>query len=453
MSKEITSKTKRIANILALAEVDSVSMSALAERFGVSARTIQRDFSLIVQAHIPFISHQQGRLYSYAKGFCLSAVNLFPEQAAVLVISYDIAEQLGNNFGIVQKDIAARFAPPSFDGCDFYPDTSSFSEFLRHNIVSAIEESLSIKVQLKAGMSKVNLKPCKLLCLKNKLYLACLEKTGEITFISVDDISQDYFYLKGKFKRSPFIEWYIWQSAKCYLQELDPKFAVAESDESDRCEQKNEKDTYKTEQSCSAPQNLTDSQTFAEPKEPTSPLDFNGSSDIADEPQAEISPIGIDETPQSKAIINNSFAGEVAEDVSEQVALVKAIENKVEPQVPLEKIGQENTQDGMSEQHTQKPQPAEIKQEILPETPPALDIPEISPYPDALNEELSRFFNDDIDSPLSGVINIGKEFQVNENSLQESISAYHNDEQKDYLQQEQLLKHNNLLSEKDNKDA
>lgn len=453
MSKEITSKTKRIANILALAEADSVSMSALAERFGVSARTIQRDFSLIIQANIPFISHQQGRLYSYAKGFCLSAVNLCPEQAAVLAISYDIAEQLGNNFDIVQKEIAARFAPPSFDGCDFYPDTSSFSEFLRHNIVSAIEESLSIKVQLKAGMSKVNLKPCKLLCLKNQLYLACLEKTGEITFIAVDDISQDYFYLKGKFKRSPFIEWYIWQSAKCYLQELDPKFAVAESDESDRCEQKNEKDIYKTEQSAPAPQNLTDSQTFAEPKEPTSPLDFNGSSDIADEPQAEISPTGIDEPPQSKAIINNSFAGEVVEAVSEQVSLVKSIENKAEPQVSAEIIGQENTQDGTSEQHTQEPQPAEIKQEVLPETPPALDIPEISPYPDALNEELSRFFNADIDSPLSGVINIGKEFQINENSLQESISAYHNDKQKDSLQQEQSLKYNNLISEKDNKDA
>ena len=155
MSKEITSKTKRIATILSLAETGSVSMQELAERFAVSTRTIQRDFGLIVQAHIPFVSHQQGRLYSFAQGFCLNAVNITAEQAAVLAVSYDIALQLGGNFSVVLKDISARFAPPSFTDCDFYPDTSLLTKPFAGNLISAVKENSVLKLQIKPNNLKL----------------------------------------------------------------------------------------------------------------------------------------------------------------------------------------------------------------------------------------------------------------------------------------------------------
>ena len=49
MSKEITSKTKRLAQILSLLEKGPVTVPNLATQFGVSIRTIQRDMGLFEQ--------------------------------------------------------------------------------------------------------------------------------------------------------------------------------------------------------------------------------------------------------------------------------------------------------------------------------------------------------------------------------------------------------------------
>ena len=393
MSKEITGKAKRIAAILALAETGSVSMQALADNFGVSARTIQRDFGLIVQASIPFISHQQGRLYSFAKGFCLKAVNISAQETAVLVVSYDIAQQLGGDFDKVRQDIVARFAPPSFDGCDFYPDISCIPEPLRNNIELAIKETLSIKLQIKTGNTKVNLKLCKLLCLENKLYLACLEKDGNISFIDFDNISQDYSEIRGKFKCPPFLEWYIWRCAKNRLNKLPPEFAA--------CGLNNTEEKPETAQDKVENKNASLSVKYD-----IMPSQKSNIYNTADEPEYEAKPNDILKAEQNKSLIPVESA--VAEETGKHGQKTEEKQDITE-----QKLSQEGTINAVAREVLPVQKSSEIPQDVLPETPPSLDIPELSSYSPVLNEELSRFLNADIESPSSGLINIGKDIMEN----------------------------------------
>ena len=118
MSKEITSKTKRLTKILAMLEQDSVNVITLASQLGVSIRTIQRDIRLLLQTKIPLISPYQS-IYRFAKGFSLKVVNLSCEKMALMAISFDIAKQLGGNFDEIKQEISNHFNPPYFENCNF----------------------------------------------------------------------------------------------------------------------------------------------------------------------------------------------------------------------------------------------------------------------------------------------------------------------------------------------
>ena len=147
MSKEITGKTKRLAQILALLKQGPVTVPDLAARFGVSVRTIQRDMGLFEQAGLPVISPKQS-VYEFAEGFSLSAAHLSCEQAALLVVAAELARQIGENFSAVQPHIAKRFEPTSFEHCDFEASTADFEETdsLAQNLLQCTQTHCIVRI-------------------------------------------------------------------------------------------------------------------------------------------------------------------------------------------------------------------------------------------------------------------------------------------------------------------
>ena len=221
MSKEITSKTKRLAQILSLLEKGPVTVPNLATQFGVSIRTIQRDMGLFEQAKVPVISTKQS-VYEFAPGFSLSASHLSCEQVALLVVSADISHQIGENFSAMQSHIAKHFKPTSFEHCDWdaTPDDLNETDQLAHNLLQCIQSHCTIRVFLKDTKKDRTFQPYKLVCIWGEWYVACLAYGQEIVRVALDNMGN--LSLRDYFAPSPFVEWAIWQHAHQWVEELDP---------------------------------------------------------------------------------------------------------------------------------------------------------------------------------------------------------------------------------------
>lgn len=221
MSKEITSKTIRLAQILSLLEKGPVTVPDLATRFGVSVRTIQRDMGLFWQANAPVISTKQS-VYAFAPGFSLAAAHLSCEQVALLVVSADIAHQIGGEFAAVQPHISKRFEPTSFEHCDFEASAADFEETdqLAHNLLQCTQTHCTIRVFLKDIKKDRTFQPYKLVCIWGKWYVACVAYGREIVRVALDNIGN--FSLRDSFDPIPFAQWAIWQRAHQWVEELNP---------------------------------------------------------------------------------------------------------------------------------------------------------------------------------------------------------------------------------------
>ena len=230
MSKEITSKTKRLAQIFALLEQGPILVQDLSLRFGVSFRTIQRDILLILNTKMPLISPQQS-VYKFAEGFCLSKINLSNLEAALLVISFDIAGQIGEDFAPAQENISKRFIPKSFDHCIFGASRDNFAPDynLAQNLIQSIENRYIVQVFLKDIKKKRNLYPVKLLCLWDKWYIVSVMPSGRISYFNLENIDNLTFPQNTKtganniiFHPKAFIDWAIWQKAHQWVIDLNP---------------------------------------------------------------------------------------------------------------------------------------------------------------------------------------------------------------------------------------
>lgn len=228
MSKEITSKTKRIAQILTLLENAPVSIPDLAARFGVSKRTIQRDMGLLIQAQFPVLSPRQS-IYQLAPGFSLQAVNLSAEQAALFIMAADISQQIGEGFAALTGQIARRFLPPSFENCVFGATKYDFAETQEPAIMllKCIKYHCSLRVYLKDLKTNRTLYPYVLLRMHNKWYVASVTPGREIAPYALDNIG--HFSLRpddststgyAQFRPIPYIQWAIWQRAHLWVKEL-----------------------------------------------------------------------------------------------------------------------------------------------------------------------------------------------------------------------------------------
>lgn len=221
MSKEITSKTKRLAQILAFLEQGSVKLPELATRLEVSVRTLQRDMLLFAKARVPIISPKQS-VYEFVKGFSLSAVRLSCEQAALLVISADIACQIGEDFSATIPSISKRFEPTSFEHCDWDSSNDDFEETdqLARTLLKCTQEHWAMRAFLKDIKKDRNLYPYKVLSLWDKWYVACYTYGPEISLVALDNIGN--YSLRDTFCPIPFGKWPIWHLAHQWVEDLDP---------------------------------------------------------------------------------------------------------------------------------------------------------------------------------------------------------------------------------------
>ena len=228
MSKEITSKTKRLADILSLLENGAVKVPELADRFGVSIRTVQRDMGLLARAQVPVISPKQS-VYSFAEGFSLQNAGLSAPQVALLVISADIAHQIGTAFAPVQSQIACRFAPSSFGNCVFGATKDDFAETdeLAILVLKCIKYRRILKVFLKDSKKNRTLYPRQMIGLLGKWYVVSVTPSREISYCDLENIGN--YSLRGdeytstgyaSFRPIPFIEWTIWQRAHQWVVDL-----------------------------------------------------------------------------------------------------------------------------------------------------------------------------------------------------------------------------------------
>ncbi|MCC6625342.1 MAG: HTH domain-containing protein [Deltaproteobacteria bacterium] len=91
---------KRSSRLFALAETlrarkTGVTAEDLAERFGVSVRTIYRDLDALGDAGLPLLAERgRGGGYALERGYSLPPVNFTPREAAVLVALGRWAEEL-----------------------------------------------------------------------------------------------------------------------------------------------------------------------------------------------------------------------------------------------------------------------------------------------------------------------------------------------------------------------
>lgn len=213
MSKEITSKTKRLAEILALLKQGPASVPELAAGFGVSVRTVQRDMGACSDAKFPVVSPKQS-VYSFAEGFSLDAVQLSCEEAALLVVSAAIAKQIGGSFGAAQQQVARRFSPPALPRGRFAAVTDfSETDSLVQTLFQCIREHWVIRVSLKDSLKNCTLYPYQLLLLENKYWVLSVTPKGEIHHYALENIKS--FSLRSgngaNFLPIPFAEWAVWQ--------------------------------------------------------------------------------------------------------------------------------------------------------------------------------------------------------------------------------------------------
>jgi predicted DNA-binding transcriptional regulator YafY len=216
MSKEIISKTKRIADILEKFQDGFVELPGLSGSLGVNLRTIQRDIRFIKEI-VPIFSPKQG-IYAFAEGFSLNNAGLTAQKAAVLVISYEIAAQ--TQFKDVIKDIEDIFIPKSFEECNFYPTEKQIESQgeIAVNMAKAINTCCSVKMRLKDTDKIITIRPYKLLSLMEKWCFACADSHSHISLYYIDNIK--HFVLGTSFRRRSPIIWKIWSYAKQSIEEF-----------------------------------------------------------------------------------------------------------------------------------------------------------------------------------------------------------------------------------------
>ena len=233
MSKEITSKTKRVAEILSLLEQAPIKLPELAARLGVSKRTIQRDMELLLQAQFPVISPRQS-VYRLAPGFSLAAANLSAEQASLLIMAADVSQQIGGSFSPILEGIARRFMPASFEHCVFGATKYDFAETAEPAItfLKCIKYHCLVRVYLKNLKKNRTLYPYILLRLYDKWHVVSVNSKGEVSCYALENIGNFSLREDGdtstgyaQFRPTPFINWAIWQRAHQWVQELAPQSA------------------------------------------------------------------------------------------------------------------------------------------------------------------------------------------------------------------------------------
>ncbi|MDD7502048.1 MAG: HTH domain-containing protein [Elusimicrobia bacterium] len=240
MSKEIVSKTKRMADILALLEQSAVNMPALVEKLGVSKRTLQRDLRLMQEAGVPVVSPKQS-VYAFVDGFSCRRVRVSPMRAALQVTAYEVAKQCGVDFRPTTQEVRALFAPKDSEKCqtaktaDFEPQFGLNGQM----IFNACEKHQFLRITLPKKRS-LTIRPYQVWQILGRWYVVSMNASGEMSRYAVDEISacEPQFnpgsYVPAEFTPIPFALWPIWKMAHTWLnQDIQKQVLLAKKQADD----------------------------------------------------------------------------------------------------------------------------------------------------------------------------------------------------------------------------
>ena len=240
MSKEIVSKTKRMADILAFLEQSAVNMPALVEKLGVSKRTLQRDLRLMQEAGVPVVSPKQS-VYAFVDGFSCRRVRVSPMRAALQVTAYEVAKQCGVDFRPTTQEVRALFAPKDSEKCqtaktaDFEPQFGLNGQM----IFNACEKHQFLRITLPKKRS-LTIRPYQVWQILGRWYVVSMNASGEMSRYAVDEIGacEQLFnpgsYVPAEFTPIPFALWPIWKMAHTWLnQDIQKQVLLAKKQADD----------------------------------------------------------------------------------------------------------------------------------------------------------------------------------------------------------------------------
>jgi len=163
-----------------LYEGESLSVTELAEEFGVSTRTIQRDFN---EKLIQFPIVKTGKKWKMQEGFHLEKLKSVEDQL-VLDMLEKISENLGNKFSIRAKNILSKIKNPDispiYTSLDIEDIGSSISNI--NLIEKAILEKkiLICKYRIDSKTYDIEVKPLKIVNFEGFWYLLALDSRNNI---------------------------------------------------------------------------------------------------------------------------------------------------------------------------------------------------------------------------------------------------------------------------------
>ena len=240
MSKEIVSKTKRMADILALLEQGAVNMPGLVEKLGVSKRTLQRDLRLMQEAGVPLISPKQS-VYTFVNGFSCKQIKVSPMRAALQVTAFEVAQQCGVDFRTTTQEVASLFVPTSFGSCTFANSEDFAPSFglMSQTAYNACEKHQFLRITLPKKRS-LTIRPYQLWQILGRWYVVSMNASGEISRYALDEISacEQLFnpgsYVPAEFTPIPFALWPIWKMAHTWLnQDIQKQVLLAKKQAND----------------------------------------------------------------------------------------------------------------------------------------------------------------------------------------------------------------------------
>ena len=240
MSKEIVSKTKRMANILALLEQGPVTMTGLVEKLGVSKRTLQRDLRLMQESGVPLISPKQS-IYAFVNGFSCKQIKVSPMRAALQVTAFEVAQQCGVDFRTTTQEVASLFVPTPFGSCTFATSEEFAPSFglMSKTAYNACEKHQFLRITLPKKRS-LTIRPYQLWQILGRWYVVSMNASGEISRYALDEISacEQLFnpgsYVPDEFTPIPFALWPIWKMAHTWLnQDIQKQVLLAKKQADD----------------------------------------------------------------------------------------------------------------------------------------------------------------------------------------------------------------------------
>jgi predicted DNA-binding transcriptional regulator YafY len=178
--KKYEKRMDRVVAILnKLDRGEKISTQDLAEEFGVTLRTVQRDLECLHGGRFPLSSPEKGE-YVFEEGFSLRKPSLTNEEASLLAFLYDNASSMGENFEKAYQSILSKLSQKEFT-TPFYAKIPVGMKLKKEypfakELEDAIDNSnkINIDYDLKGKIRPYKLCPLRIVFYDGFWYLLCL---------------------------------------------------------------------------------------------------------------------------------------------------------------------------------------------------------------------------------------------------------------------------------------